>query len=53
MLFVTLILFPLFCIYIFVRSLQKERQRKEEYKKFKKDLEKKYPYKHIVGYRKL
>ena len=53
MLFVTLILFPLVCLYIFIRALQEERNRKEDFKKFKRDLEKKYPYQHLPGYRQL
>lgn len=53
MLFVTLVLFPLVCLYIFIRALKEDRQREKEFKKFKDDLEKKYPYQHIPGYRQL
>jgi len=53
MLLVTIILFPLFCLYIFIRAMQEERKEKEEWEKFKKDVEKAHPYKHIPGYRQL
>lgn len=36
MLLVTIILFPLFCLYIFIRAMQEERKEKEKWEKFKK-----------------
>ena len=53
MLLVTIILFPLFCLYIFIRAMQEERKEKEEWEKFKKDVENSHPYKHVPGYRRL
>ena len=53
MLLVTIILFPLFCLYIFIRAMQEERKEKEKWEKFKKDVENSHPYKHVPGYRRL
>ena len=53
MLLVSIILFPSFCLYIFIRAMQEERKEKEEWEKFKKDVAKAHPYKHIPGYRQL
>ena len=53
MLLVTIILFPLFCLYIFIRAMQEERKEKEEWEKFKKDVENSHPYKHVSEYRRL
>ena len=53
MLLVSIILFPLFCLYIFIRAMQEERKEKEEWEKFKKDVENSHPYKHVPGYRRL
>lgn len=47
MLLVTIILFPLFCLYIFIRAMQEERKEKEEWENFKKDVENSHPYKHV------
>ena len=53
MLLVTIILFPLFCLYIFIRAMQEERKEKDEWEKFKKDVENSHPYKHVPGYRQI
>lgn len=53
MLFVTLILFPLTCLYILIRAYQEERKMEEEEKKRRKEWDEKHPIPHIPGYRRL
>ena len=53
MLFVTLILFPLVCLYILIRAHQERRRMNEEEKKRRKEWDEKHPIPHIPGYRQL
>lgn len=53
MLFVSVVLFPLFCLYILIRAYQEERKMKEEEKKRRQEWEKNHPIHHIPGYRRL
>lgn len=53
MLLVSIILFPLFCLYIFIRAMQEERKEKEECEKFKKDVRDSYRYNHVSRYHQL
>lgn len=53
MLLVTLILFPLVCLYIFIRALQEERKMDNEQGKKMKEWKEKHPLPHVPGYRQL
>ena len=53
MLFVTLILFPLTFLYIFIRACQEERKMNEEEKRLRKEWDEQHPIHHIPGYRRL
>ena len=53
MLFVTLILFPLTVLYIFIRACQEEQKMNEEEKRLRKEWDEKHPIPHIHGYRQL
>ncbi len=53
MLFVTLILFPLFCLYVLIRAHQEERKMDEEAKRRRKKWDEEHPIPHIPGYRQL
>ena len=53
MLFVSVVLFPLFCLYILIRAYQEERKMKEEEKKRRKEWDEKHPSPHVPGSRQL
>lgn len=53
MLFVTLILWPLFILYIFIRACQEEKEMKRKEKERREKWERDHPTPHIPGYRRL
>lgn len=52
MLFVSVVLFPLACLYIVIRAYQEERKMKEEERR-RKEWDEKHPIPHVPGSRQL